>query len=335
MKKNVTQKDIAKEANVSRELVSIVLSGKDVDTKRCRPEIRKNILAIASKYNYRTNRSAAFMKSRRHGSLGFLVKDFGQIQHDLFATIVPEAKKHACALLLEQLPEDLNSSVMMLDDYVVDGLIVFSELPEEIMERVEKVQEPVLYFNTNQREGRNVITVADEQGGYDAVETLAKAGRKKIAYICWGNVSVEHYSTMARKQGIIDGCRKLGLNFVKEIYINDIPHSPDNFNKVAAIIKEKTENEDIDGVVLHSDLLASPFYKAVHNMGKSIPNDYSVISFNNSLVAYSTNPELTSLGLDNDDVSNKIVTRLIDLINNKEDLDTITVNLKVFNRESV
>jgi len=336
LRKVVTQLDIAKEANVSRELVSVVLNGKDPNNKRCRKDVQGKIEKIAKRLNYRTNRSALFMKEKRHGSLGILAKDIGgEIQSRLFSLILPAAREHDRTLLLEQLPENLDERIIILDDCVVDGVIIFSEMPKEIMERLKTLHEEVLYFNTNKREGSDVITIDDEKAGYTATKKLIDAGRKKLAYITWGHRNSHHYSVDSRLKAIQLCCKDYGVDFVKEINIDDIPSNHIYNEQVEKFIYEEIRELDIDGVVLHSDLIAPPFYNAVSSLNKRISHDYSVVSFNNSNISYSLKPKLSSFGLNDEKTSKLIIKRMVDLVDGKKNMERIKLSLELFDGKSV
>ncbi|MDA3797720.1 MAG: substrate-binding domain-containing protein [Kiritimatiellae bacterium] len=276
------------------------------------------------------------MKERRHGSLGILVKDIGaEIQSGLFSLILSVAKDNNYALLLEQLPVDLNDKMILLDDFVVDGLIIFSEMPPEIMSRLKNIQEEVLYFNTNKREGADVITIADEEAGYAATKFLADAGRKKIAYISWGETGNLHYSIQARRAGVLKCCEEMNLEFVLDFNIDEVATHFINYKKATNYILEKIADRDIDGIVLHTDIVAPALYNAVGQLGEKIPQDYSVVSFNNSSISYSLQPKLVSFGLDEKKAAKLIVERMIDLINGKKNLETIELSMNFFDGESV
>lgn len=333
-RKQVTQLDIAREANVSRELVSVVLNGKDPSNKRCRKDVQERIEKIARKYNYRTNRSALLMKEKRHGSIGILVKHFELIPSGLFSEMLLAAKEQDYTLILEQLPENLDDKITMLDDYVADGLMVFSDMPEKIQKRLDMVRESVLYFNTNKRSGFDVITIADEEGGYAAGKLLADAGRKKLAYISWKDQQHPHYSVEARRQGVLRCCRDRGINLVLDYNI-DYFTLINHYEEASEIVYEVLLEHDIDGVVLHSDLVAPTVYNAAYRLGKNIPDDYSVVSFNNSNASYFLIPKLASFGVEYKTAAKLIVDRMIDLIDGKKNLETIRLPLNLFEGKSI
>jgi LacI family transcriptional regulator len=336
IKKRVTQLDIAREANVSQELVSVVLNGKDNDNKRCRQDVQDRIREIAAKYNYRTNRSAMLMKKQRHGSIGVMVRIFTQIQSHLFSKMLSAAKNQDYALLLEQLPTNNDKSKMMLlDDSIVDGLIIFNEMPSEVMDRINKIQEPVLYFNTEKREGSNVITVDDEAAGYLAAKSLGEAGLKKLAYISWVYGSTTHYSAPARKAGVERYCKEHSAELVLDFNIEMRNDKALDYKPIRDYILERLKDKDIDGIILQKDEIAPALYSAANILGKKIPEDYSVISFNNNEISYALDPKLTSFGFDNVSAAELIIDRMVDLIEGKKNLETIKLPLVLFDGDSV
>jgi DNA-binding LacI/PurR family transcriptional regulator len=86
---------------------------------------------------------------------------------------------------------------------------------------------------------------------------------------------------------------------------------------------------------LQKDRIAPAFYSVANILGKRIPEDYSVISFNNSELSYGLDPKLTSFGFNNEDASDLIIGRMIDIIEGKKNLKTIKLSLELFDGESV
>ena len=276
------------------------------------------------------------MKERRHGSLGLMVKIFSQIQAHLFSSMLYAAKDQDYALLLEQLPKNYdNSKMMLLDDSVVDGLIIFNEMPPDVMERINHIQEPVLYFNTEKRDGYNVITVDDETAGYQAARKLGEAGRKKLAYISWAYGATTHYSAPARKAGVEKYCKEHNIGLVLDFNIEIPNDNALDYKPIRDYILERISDKDIDGIILQKDEIAPALYGAANMLEKKIPEDYSVISFNNSELSYGLDPKLTSFGFDNVTTADLIMDRMADLINGKKNLATIRLPLELFDGDSI
>ena len=155
----------------------------------------------------------------------------------------------------------------------------------------------------------------DHQAVYDAVNQLVAQGRKKVLYL----YNSKSYSGLQKlsgyKNAILDNDLPLDENLMQ--------FCPNNLEDTNALLTSlKDANINYDAVIASEDLLAIGSIKFINDLGLSIPDDISVIGYNNSLLASCCHPELTSIDnhvetlcististlmrvLDNNDVPNK------------------------------
>jgi len=328
--KKVTQKDIASRVGVSCQLVSIVLNNSS-DIPRCRPELTKKIIKVANELNYRPSRVAKQMKHRRTGGIGILMKNVAHVEHDLLQALLSEAKKNDYMISLEQVKDDKPNDVVIINEEVVDGIIVFADINQETLNQMDNIHEPILFYNTYKQTGTDVITCDDFQGGALAASKLIEANRKKIVYLTYD--SPTHPSLKQRKEGIEGECKKNNVEFIGEICCKK---SAQYYSEeLAPEIAEKLKNIDFDGVVLYSDMLGTHFYEAMKILGKSIPKDCSVISFNNSGLAQFIRPRLTSLYIPYETIGSTIINKVVELIKQENQTEIPSLQYKVAEWDSV
>jgi DNA-binding LacI/PurR family transcriptional regulator len=87
---------------------------------------------------------------------------------------------------------------------------------------------------------------------------------------------------------------------------------------VAPKIAQELKDIDFDGAILYSNQLSGHFYEAMKILNKEIPKDCSVITFNYSVINRILRPRLASVCIPYEIKGQKIIERIVDLINNKD-----------------
>jgi DNA-binding LacI/PurR family transcriptional regulator len=174
------------------------------------------------------------------------------------------------------------------------------------------------YFKTK---GKDVIIHNEHQGAELAVKRLAEAGRKKIVFLTLSDEQNNHYSFKERQTGVEENCKTHNIEHVKTICCNKF-FEPNFFDfeclTVAPKIAQELKDIDFDGAILYSNQLSGHFYEAMKILNKEIPKDCSVITFNYSVINRILRPRLASVCIPYEIKGQKIIERIVDLINNKD-----------------
>lgn len=189
MKKNVTSKDVAKEAGVSRATVSYVLN--DVKKVKIKPETRERVMEAARKLNYHPHSIARALKTDKSMSIGVVSRR--NIAEDRFSIVLrgikDALKEHKYSITLCNDEEDLNGNREYINYYLakrIDGVILLSA--EEVLSRydIEKLISRnlpnVLVDYHLKDEKLNTIDIDYFHGGYLATRFLIEQGYDKIIY---------------------------------------------------------------------------------------------------------------------------------------------------------
>lgn len=192
------------------------------------------------------------------------------------------------------------TSLKMLMEQDVKGLIVDlskyytlgAQIP--VMELVQSFKIPVVVTHWNGTLNNfSSIYISDEKIGYNATNYLIKKGHKKIGMIYKKNTQAGQY----RLNGYIKAMEEAGISY-NEKYISsyddfDDSHDVDHAFSCTKELLERCAG-DITAIFYYTDKCAMEGYRAVGNSGLKIPEDISVISFDNYKSSMFVTPPLTT-----------------------------------------
>ena len=290
---------IAKEAGVSPATVSRVLT----NNARVSEEKREKVRAVIQKYGYTPNALAQGLSNSKTKSIGLMISD---ISSPFYATVATECEKIAdkagyLMLMLTSLGdlELEKKQLMKLYEQQVDAIIIVGGLidritiDEEYVEQLNHILESTPIIATNRPAGvRNCKVHLDEGGSMDlAMDYLFHLGHEKIATI--GGLK-EARSTLEKRMRYRTMLRQKGLVY-REDYVFD---SEDYSNESGyQCMKELLKNPDRPtAVVAINDFTAAGVLRAIHDTGLRVPQDISVVAFDNTYLSSALTPTLTSVG---------------------------------------
>ncbi len=152
--------------------------------------------------------------------------------------------------------------------------------------------------------------------GQEATEYLYQLGHRKIAYV--GSEYVMYFSA-ERKEGYQHALQKHGIALHPDYCIE--ADRPD-FDKDGLFEKLLTRKDRPTAIVASDDILALALERTCIRMGLSVPEDLSIVSFNNSLLARITSPQLTSVDVNSYQLGMEAASQLINHIENPNLLAT-------------
>lgn len=303
----VTQKEIAANLGVSRELVKFALSG----TGRVSAEARQRIIAEAARLGYTAqhNRAARSLIARRYGR---------RVRTDIIAVLMPEAFFGGIALPrvpffapfiegIEQAAGEqgldiflcssrLGALPRLLEAGEVDGVISVADSTA----RLRTMNLPVVNFGRPGDGWAVGIHPDNYRGGQLATQHLIDLGHREIA--CLGFAPGEapdrlYQPAHDRNEGYRDALANARIHFTGKLFLDDIV-SPDVDSGVAAMGRLLARDADFTGVVCFNDLIAMGAIQALRAAGRRVPQDVSVIGFDDVSLQYPLRPLLTSIAFD-------------------------------------
>lgn len=291
-----TIKDIARELNISTSTVSYALNG---GPRNVPPEVKANVLKMARDLNYRPNRVAKSLVTRRSDTIGLLPTQTNPdlsnspYFHIAFNAILNQAEANSKDLLVFSrfAPDavDADEMVSTLSDGRADGVILLapfvdSPLAQGLLERGT----PCAATSTDIA-GMPCFTCDNDHGVWIALEYLKRLGHGKIAHLA-GNLSL--YDAVQRRDAFEAFVTKLGL-ITRPEWIIQSHLLPDMATE--ALLPILSAEDRPSAVVCFNDEVASGAYRAAHQLGMRIPDDLSVIGFDNSFRCEQMAPPLTSV----------------------------------------
>ncbi|MBO1513782.1 LacI family DNA-binding transcriptional regulator [Metabacillus bambusae] len=320
-KENITIYDIAKEANVSPATVSRVLTG----NAKVRPQTMRKIVEVIEKYNFRPNSLARSLLYKQSKMIGFILPD---INHPFFSTLVQKSEAHALELgYTSFLCNTMNSSeneskyLQSLIEKQVDGIIYLggrindTDTDEDYAEEMKNVMKriPVVFVN-GQMAGvdAHIVRTDEESGIIKLVELLINLNHKKIGFV-GGLKGIS--STEVKKSAFIKTIKSKGLE-VKEEWVLDGGFNIESGEEVAAQLLYLRERPT--AVVCVNDLVAIGVIKVLTKFGLQVPENISVVGFDDVYLAKYYPPGITTVSQNYDLLGQTAINILVDLINEKE-----------------
>ena len=293
MSKKITIKDIAREAGVSIATVSNVINKKDFVNKEIKREVNKIIL----KYNFRTNFSASMLRKNISKLIGIVVPDSSNL---VFSQIGKEIEnilsEFGYNVVMCNSNYDIKKDIEHIDTLIsrnIDGLIIVPSKEDiGIFKNIESDDIPIVVID-REIEGlkADFVMSNDYNIMIEIIDYLAGLGHKKIAYI---NREVDLYHSKKRFQGYLDGLKKNDLNLIKALVTDNNGFSfQDGYNEVLNFIK-LPDKQKPTAIIAFNDIIAIGGIRAIKDNNYKIPEDFSILGFDNIFFDEYLETKLTS-----------------------------------------
>ena len=285
----VTSLDVAKLAGVSQSAVSRVFSGASASEKTA-----ARVRAAADELGYRPNPMARAMKSGESKIIGLLVayleNQFYPVALEHLSHALQEQGYHILVFMVPNKEHEIEKIVAELMDYQVDGIITASvSMSSALTKTCATAGIPIVMFNRAQHgSGLSSVTSANLAGGRVAANFLAQGGHKRIAHITgWQGSS----TGSDRALGFRLGLEAAGLTPLAEI---------DGMYKREAAMDAARQlmarDDPPDAIFVGNDHMAFAVMDVLRTeLGVSIPNDVSVIGYDDVPLASWGAYDLTSV----------------------------------------
>jgi len=292
MEKKITIRDIAKEAGVCIATVSNVLNKREIVDKKTIEKVEK----VISKYNYRINTSASSLRGKLSKMIGVIIPDSSNL---VFSYVTKEIEKLArdedYSLVICNSDYNLKNEIEYINTLKsrdVDGII---SIPSEenmcIFNNLNRSKIPVVLINREIKDSNIDFVMADCYNAIiSVIDYLYKLGHKKIAYID-REINLTH--SQKRLKGYKKGLLKNNLKFQKSFYLKGNGFSiQDGYSDM---VKFLDMNEKPTAIIAFNDMLAIGAMRAILDRDYRVPDDFSVIGFDNSYIDEYLEPSLTSV----------------------------------------
>jgi LacI family transcriptional regulator len=309
MKTQIKMSDIARELKVSTVTVSKALAGKDGVSETLRVEIKKKALELGYVYNSLPRN----MLLGRHYNIGILIasKYLGESSFYwiFYQNLLDELKKTNYLGILEivSLEDEINCELpaSMLANKV-DGFIVLGQLVAPYLAKLTNSGLKCVFLDFySEIGGCDCIASNNFLGAYSLTKLLIEAGHKKIAFI--GSINATT-SILDRYMGFCKVMLEANLPYSKAIEDRD----------ASGIYAEISLSGDYTAYVCNNDRLAGHVINQLRREGRSVPQDVSIVGFDNESTDVTGGIGVTSLEINISSMCSDAVNLLIQNIENAD-----------------
>lgn len=246
-----------------------------------------------------TNTMVVSTNNRRPG-IAYLIYTASEENSDRFAFYPAvlegaemEARDIGCNLLVLHVSSDGNPhlSTLLKDAGAIGVILQADHISKPILEDLSMFQLPYVFIDAYRPDERvSSVCTNNEQGIYSAVRYLKEMGHRNLGYISSGK---ESDSSIERRKSFHQALREYGLEDIRSnYYFADGEHSGaiENLKK-----QWKAKSHLPSAFVTENDMVAWRAMTALSKCGYKVPDDVSIIGFDDRAICTMTEPNLTSI----------------------------------------
>ncbi len=301
----VTIHHVAQRARVSASTVSRAFTAPDL----VRADTRERVLLVAEEVGYRPNRAARGLITGKTANIGLIVPDLG---NPLFPAVLKGAQARALqadhAVFLADTDEDPDLEVNLIRAMAkqVDGIVLCSSRMSD--RQLRGVLSLTALTFVNRRVADVPIVLIDSADGMrQGVEHLAALGHRRAAYLSGPRTS---WSNRERRRGVRAASRTAGVEMVELG-----PFSPRYEAGLQAA--DLVLAADVTAVLAYNDLIALGMLNRLADRGVAVPDELSVIGFDDIAFAAMCTPPLTTVSIPKELTGRTAVELLLDWLDKK------------------
>ena len=290
-----TLKDVAQRAGVTTATVSYALSGK----RPISEATKRRVMEAIEELDYVPDLNARGLSMRHSKLIGVVVPQTepgerlmfqNSFYSEVLGSIEYYARQQGYHILISA--TDANESYLTLaKKRNLDGIIVIGMYPDEFYQQMKKTQIPIVLIDSycNDHYYHN-IRIDDAYGSYLATRYMLECGHTRIAFFA-GQMK-ENGVMKKRLLGYQQALEEFHVPYQKEyVFEGQIDYT----SGIALANRLLDEDLPATGVVAAADILAIGAAKGFFERGKRIPDDYSIIGFDDVEIAQYLTPGLTTI----------------------------------------
>jgi len=331
-KQNITLKDVAKAAKVSVSTASKAINNKTVVAE----STRERVLNVAKKLGYRASFIPKSLRSRKSKAIGLILPN---IVNPFFCTLANAvediALKEGYVVILGSTKEDIRRESVYFDIFAerwIDGIILAGGTSEDekYIQYIQEQEIPIVFIDREIEEHfTNSIGIDNEMAMYEATKYLIKLGHKQIGFIS-GPLRIKVFAK--RLKGYKRALESSGLEF-KENLVEESDETA--FGGGIAARKLLKGNRDITAILASNDMMAIGSLKELDKAGLRVPEDISLMGFDNIPLTSVVTPSLTTVSQPSCEMGTEAMKLLLEIIQGKKKAKSkIILGTEIVIRES-
>lgn len=328
---NINSAEIAKMAGVSRSTVSRVING----YSNVPPETREKVEAAIKKYGYTPNNLARSLAGKPASTVGLFFVEYGTVEENIIhsspfyseflVNAIDKLKKHGYQLLVSIVnsPEDFDAILAQAATRSISACIMMGDIvTNDTLERISQSGCPVCLINQRSSvsvDGVYLLNTENYQSAYDAVQLLVNAGHKHIAHITG---SIEKASVRERFEGYRDCLLHNGRQFSEDyVCYTHIHRAESGYQAVKELMSRGLEAPT--AIFAANDLLAVGAIRALKESGYRVPEDISVVGFDNAELSRYTSPPLTTVSTNTEKLTSMAIENILSVVEKRGDVPAV------------
>lgn len=329
-RKSITIAEIAKLANVSKTTVSRVLNNKpDIQ-----PETKERIKKIIAEYDYHPNVFAKAISHRKSNTIGLLIPYSANyvfsnpFYYEVIRGISLETNNNGYYVLMCYTEND--NYILALKQKRVDGIIVVSpgSAHKNVFDVISDLGIPyVATSRVPEHPDMNYIYTDDIQGASLAMEHLISLGHRRIGFIYGPEILA---SSRDRLEGYRRTLAKYNIPYDESLVKVGDTSICSGYKAMSEFLKQG----DITAVFVSCDLMAVGVINAINEAGMRVPDNFSVVGYDDIPLAGALNPPLTTVNQFAFKKGVLAARMLIDLIEEKQITERPKIDVELVIRGS-
>jgi len=295
-----TQADVARRAGVSRATVSYVLNGNVKKGSPISDETQKRVLDVIEELGYEPDARARALRSGSTNTIALMIPDLRNPHFGEYATGVEEAAREAgYHLLLSSTNLSDENAVDIFRDLaqrrfdgliIIDPFIVKSKEAREILARIRKRRLPIVEMN--EYDAINSTPSDYRAATKEIVSYLLSLGHRQIGLV-YGVAN--HELGLDRLQPYQESLNMAGIAINSNLIVECGPTSEEGYQAAMKLLRLESRPTAIIAI---NDLLAISTIRAATDLGLRVPDDLSVVGFDNIPMTNYLTPRLTTVTKD-------------------------------------
>jgi LacI family transcriptional regulator len=311
-----TLADVARLAGLSKTAASMVLNGRE--GTRLSAEAHRRVFAAAAELGYRPNVAARSLRTQKTSTFAFIsdIVATTRFAGDMIRGALDAAREHDHVLLIAETQGDETFEQHAIDavlDRQVDGVIYAAMATRQLTVPPALMTRPTVLLNGSSTDLLPCVLPDDEQAGQSVATALIEAGhRDRISLIGRNRLKESDpevsLAARGRLKGIEQTLKAAGVALYSTVSCQDwLPEH--GYAAARSLLRKPTAPS---ALICMNDRLAFGAYQALAEAGLRIPQDVSVISFDDDAIAAWLRPGLTTAALPHEQMGRRAVELLLD-----------------------
>ena len=306
-----TIQDVAKEARVGVGTVSRVLN----DDPNVKTKTREHVQAVIERVGYQPSFTARSLRTQKSNTIGFISDAVATTPFavNLIKGAQDAALEHGKLLLIVDADHKPHTRERALEHMLkrnVEGVVYAAMFHQEVNLSKAFKALPTVLVDCYSKDKSFPSSAPDEfQGGYDAAYELIRHGHKRIAIILGTRLDSPYPAMQGRYKGYEKALRDAGLPLRKTLVRVGDGDSKSSFDRTIELMKLA---KPPTAIFCCTDRMALGTYDALKSLGMNIPNDVSIVGFDNQdVIAEQLYPPLSTMALPHEEMGRWAIEMLL------------------------